>query len=126
MAALATAPMPVIAARSPMALYSLLRPGTHIRPHNGMLNTRLICHLPLITNADCAIRVGNETRTWQQGRLLIFDDSIEHEAWNRGQATRIILLFEIWRPEISRDERKALTAIFEAITAYGGLPPDQG
>lgn len=126
MAALATAPMPVIAARSPMALYSLLRPGTHIRPHNGMLNTRLICHLPLITNADCAIRVGNETRQWQPGRLLIFDDSIEHEAWNRGQATRIILLFEIWRPEIGTDERAALTAIFEAITAYGGLPPDQG
>lgn len=126
MAALATAPMPVIAARSPMALYSLLRPDTHIRPHNGMLNTRLICHLPLITNPDCAIRVGNETRAWQQGRLLIFDDSIEHEAWNRGQATRIILLFEIWRPEISMDERTALTAIFEAISAYGGLPPDQG
>ncbi|WP_116970048.1 aspartyl/asparaginyl beta-hydroxylase domain-containing protein [Blastomonas sp. UPD001] len=126
MAALATAPMPVIAARSPMALYSLLRPGTHIRPHHGMLNTRLICHLPLITNADCAIRVGNETRTWQQGRLMIFDDSIEHEAWNRGSATRIILLFEIWRPEISMDERTALTAIFEAISAYGGLPPDQG
>lgn len=126
MAALATAPMPVIAARSPMALYSLLRPDTHIRPHNGMLNTRLICHLPLITNPDCAIRVGNETRAWQQGRLLIFDDSIEHEAWNRGQATRIILLFEIWRPEISMDERTALTVIFEAISAYGGLPPDQG
>ena len=126
MAALETVPMPAIAARSPMALYSLLRPGTHIRPHNGMLNTRLICHLPLITNPDCAIRVGNETRTWQQGRLLIFDDSIEHEAWNKGGTTRIILLFEIWRPEISLDERAALTAVFEAISAYGGLPPDQG
>lgn len=126
MAALRTAPMPVIAARSPMALYSLLRPGTHIRPHHGMLNTRLICHLPLITNPDCAIRVGSETRSWQAGRLMIFDDSIEHEAWNRGGETRIILLFEIWRPEISEDERTALTAIFEAISAYGGLPPDQG
>lgn len=126
MRALQLPPMPVIAGRSPMALYSLLRPGTHIKPHNGMLNTRLICHLPLITNADCALRVGNETRTWEQGRLLIFDDSIEHEAWNRGGATRIIVLFEIWRPEISGDERSALTAIFEAISAYGGLPRDQG
>jgi len=126
MEALATAPMPVIAARSPMALYSLLRPGTHIRPHHGMLNTRLICHLPLITNPDCAIRVGNETRGWQQGKLLIFDDSVEHEAWNRGSATRIILLFEIWRPEISADERAALTTIFEAITAFGGMPRGQG
>jgi aspartyl/asparaginyl beta-hydroxylase (cupin superfamily) len=124
--ALELAPMPVITDRSPMALYSLLRPGTHIKPHNGMLNTRLICHLPLITNPDCALRVGNETRSWQQGRLLIFDDSIEHEAWNRGDATRIILLFEIWRPEISPDERRALTAVFGAISAYGGLPPDQG
>ncbi len=126
MAALQLPPMPAITDRSPMALYSLLRPGTHIKPHNGMLNTRLICHLPLITNADCAIRVGNEMRSWEQGRLLIFDDSIEHEAWNRGQKTRIILLFEIWRPEISLDERAALTAIFEAITAYGGMPRDQG
>lgn len=126
MQALATVPMPAITDRSPMALYSLLRPGTHIRPHNGMLNTRLICHLPLITNPECALRVGNETRQWQPGRLLIFDDSIEHEAWNRGNATRIILLFEIWRPEISPDERTALTAIFEAISAYGGLPRDQG
>ena len=124
--ALERAPMPVIAERSPMALYSLLRPGTHIKPHNGMLNTRLICHLPLITNDGCALRVGNETRRWQQGKLVIFDDSFEHEAWNRGEATRIILLFEIWRPEISADERRALTAVFGAISAYGGLPPDQG
>lgn len=123
---LALPPMPVIAERSPMALYSLLRPGTYIKPHNGMLNTRLICHLPLITNPDCALRVGNETRSWQQGKLLIFDDSIEHEAWNRGDSTRIILLFEIWRPEITVDERRALTAVFEAISAYGGLPRDQG
>ncbi|PXW70058.1 aspartyl/asparaginyl beta-hydroxylase [Blastomonas natatoria] len=126
MEALATAPMPEIAERSPMALYSLLRPGTHIRPHHGMLNTRLICHLPLITNPDCAIRVGNETRRWQHGKLLIFDDSIEHEAWNRGSATRIILLFEIWRPEISQDERAALTTIFESIAAFGGMPRGQG
>ena len=126
MRALELPPIPVIAQRSPMALYSLLRPGTHIQPHNGMLNTRLICHLPLITNDQCALRVGNETRSWQPGRLMIFDDSIEHEAWNRGSSTRIILLFEIWRPEINADERRALTAIFEAITAYGGLPRDQG
>lgn len=126
MRALELAPIPVIAQRSPMALYSLLRPGTHIRPHHGMLNTRLICHLPLITNDQCGLRVGNETRSWQPGRLMIFDDSIEHEAWNRGDATRIILLFEIWRPEITLDERAALTMIFEAINAYGEVPRDQG
>lgn len=114
-AALAAAPLPMIRRRSPMALYSLLKPGTHIRPHCGMINTRLICHIPLMVPEGCALRVGNETRAWQQGQALIFDDSIEHEAWNRSSHKRIILLFEIWRPELSASERAALTAIFEAI-----------
>lgn len=124
--ALEAAPIPVIAGRSPMALYSRLEPGTHIQPHHGLLNTRLICHLPLIAPAGCALRVGNETREWQTGKTLIFDDSIEHEAWNRGSETRVVLLFEIWRPEITTDERAALTALFEAISAYQGVPVDEG
>jgi aspartyl/asparaginyl beta-hydroxylase (cupin superfamily) len=115
MAALARAPIPVIKGRSPMALWSLLKPGTHIQPHHGMLNTRLICHIPLVVNAECALRVGPETRSWEPGKALIFDDSFEHEAWNRGQETRVILLFEIWRPEICPEERAALTRLFETI-----------
>lgn len=126
MLALGQAPIPRIARRSPTALFSLLRPGTHIRPHHGMLNTRLICHLPLIAPPGCALRVGNETREWREGELLIFDDSFEHEAWNRGTETRVVLLFEIWRPELSEEERAALTRIFEAIDSYGGGAVDQG
>lgn len=124
MDALARAPMPRIRGRSPMALFSLLRPGTHIKPHHGLLNTRLICHVPLLTPPGCRIRVGNEIRTWEAGKALIFDDSIEHEAWNDGTETRVVLLFEIWRPEIAEGERKALTAMFEAITDYGGEPQE--
>ena len=115
MAALAKAPIPVIRGRSPMALWSLLKPGTPIQPHHGMLNPRLICHIPLVVNADCALRVGPETRMWEIGKALIFDDSFEHEAWNRGAETRVILLFEIWRPEIRDEERAALTRLFETI-----------
>jgi aspartyl/asparaginyl beta-hydroxylase (cupin superfamily) len=115
MEALAAAPIPRIRDRSPMALWSLLKPGTHIQPHTGMLNTRLIVHIPLVTNADCALRVGPETRRWEPGKALIFDDSFEHEAWNRGTETRVILLFEIWRPEIGAAEREALTRLFETI-----------
>ena len=126
MSALEAAPIPIIAQRSPMALYSLLKPGTHIKPHNGLLNTRLICHLPLIAPPGCKLRVGNETREWHTGEALIFDDSFEHEAWNQGSETRIVLLFEIWRPEISTDERAALTVIFEAINDYQGVPLDLG
>ena len=124
--ALKAAPIPVIAGRSPMVLYSRLEPGTHIQPHHGLLNTRLICHLPLITPADCALRVGSETRSWEAGKMLIFDDSIEHEAWNRSSETRVVLLFEIWRPEITPDERAALTALYEAISDYKGVPIDEG
>lgn len=124
MAALEKAPMPRIEGRSPMALFSLLRPGTHVQPHHGLLNTRLICHIPLITPPGCRLRVGNEVRTWEPGKALIFDDSIEHEAWNDGTETRVVLIFEVWRPEIAEDERRALTAMFEAITAYGGEPQE--
>ena len=119
MAALATLPLPQIRGRAPMALFSILRARTHIPPHNGMLNTRLICHLPLIVPDGCRLRVGNETRTVEAGKVLIFDDSIEHEAWNDSDAPRAILLFEIWRPELSAAERSALTAVFGSITAYG-------
>ena len=125
MAALSVAPMPEISGRSPQALYSLLKPGTHIKPHHGMLNTRLICHIPLIIPPDCGLRVGSETRSWTPGELLIFDDSFEHEAWNRSDRNRIVLIFEIWRPEISLDERSELTALFEAVQLFpSGEEPD--
>ncbi|WP_415642017.1 aspartyl/asparaginyl beta-hydroxylase domain-containing protein [Sphingomonas antarctica] len=119
MAALAGLPIPRIAGRSPMALFSVLEHGTHIAAHHGMINTRCIVHLPLIVPPACRLRVGNDTRAVEAGRLMIFDDSIEHEAWNDSAATRVVLLFEVWRPELSGGERDALTQLFEAIGSYG-------
>lgn len=119
LAALALAPQPVIPGRAPLALFSRLTPGTHIEPHFGMLNTRLICHLPLIVPDGCGLRVGAETRAWREGELTIFDDSFEHEAWNRGASDRTVLLFEVWRPDIDADEREQLTRLFSAIDTYG-------
>jgi len=117
--ALEMVPMPEIATQAPMALFSKLAPGTRIPPHNGLMNTRLICHLPLIVPQNCgALRVGNEERPWVEGELLIFDDSIEHEAWNNSDQQRVILLFEIWRPEISTEERKILTSMLIAVKQY--------
>ena len=118
--ALTDVPMPHIAGRSPMALFSLLRPHTHIPAHNGMLNTRLIVHLPLIVPADCRLRVGNDVRPVRAGELMIFDDSIEHEAWNDSDEARVVLLFEIWRPELTKAERDALTTLFGSIGIYEG------
>ena len=117
---LATAPIPQIDGRSPMAMVSVLQPGTHIPPHTGMLNTRLIVHIPLIVPDGCRLRVGAETRPVEFGKAMIFDDSIEHEAWNDGTSERAVLLFEIWRPELSDSERNALTAVFDSISTYSG------
>lgn len=119
MEALALAPMPVAGGRSPNAHWSRLRPGAHIAPHTGMLNTRLICHIPILIAPDCTLRVGSETRGWIDGVPLIFDDSIEHEARNGGSDERVVLLFEIWRPEIPDADKAAISAIFEAIGEYG-------
>jgi aspartate beta-hydroxylase len=96
-----------------------LRPGARIPPHTGYVNTRLICHLPLIVPDGCAIRVGNETRAWQEGRALVFDDTVEHEAWNRSDRLRVVLLFDIWRPELTLEERELVTRLLQAVDAYG-------
>src|SRR3546814_20050238 len=82
--------MPRIKGRWPKSLFSSRRPGTHIEPHCGMVNTRLICHIPLIVPQGCRLRVGNETRTVAEGRPLLFDDSIEHAAWHDGAGLREI------------------------------------
>ena len=120
MAALAFAPMPMIPGRAPNALWSRLRPGTHIAPHFGMLNTRLICHVPIRTAPQCTLRVGSETRTWEPGVPLIFDDSMEHEARNAGPEPRTVLLFEIWRPEVPETDRAAIARLLEGIAGYDG------
>ena len=116
--ALEQVPLSYIGERTPSVFFSRLAPGAHIPPHTGMLNSRLICHLPLMVPDGCWLRVGNETREWQAGELLIFDDSIEHEARNPSAETRIVLIFDIWRPELTQAERDGISAIFNAIDAF--------
>lgn len=124
MQALKEAPLAHVPNRSPSILFSLLRPGAHIPPHNGLVNTRLICHLPVIVPGKCRFRVGNETRDWVEGRGWAFDDSIEHEAWNASDRTRVILLFDVWRPELTAEERRLVVSLFETIDAHSGKKPD--
>lgn len=126
MAALAHAPQPRLPGRSPAALFSQLRPGAHIPPHHGFVNTRLIVHLPLVVPPGCRFRVGNETRAWEEGKAWAFDDTIEHEAWNPSDRTRVILLFEVWRPELSAAEQAQVSTMFEAIDRQRGSAPEWG
>ena len=123
LAALAEVPLPQVGNRSPSILFSLLRPGAHIPPHSGHVNTRVICHLPLLVPPNCALRVGNDIRTPVEGNAWAFDDTIEHEAWNNSHETRVILLFEAWRPELNDVERSLVRAMFEAIDAHTGEKP---
>lgn len=74
--------------------FSWMAAGTHIIPHHGYTDTVLRCHLGLIVPPGCALRVGDQTRSWQEGKTLIFDDTIMHEAWNRGDSTRVVLLLD--------------------------------
>ena len=118
MEALSHLPLAEVPGRSPTVLFSLLKPGARIPPHTGVLNTRLICHLPLIVPGDCGLRVGNETREWVEGVGWLFDDTIEHEAWNNSDQTRVILLFEIWRPELSTSERALVSQLLTSVDSY--------
>lgn len=79
--------------------FSSLAPGTHIAPHTGYPDGLLRCHLGLIIPENCGIRVGNETKTWTEGKCLVFCDELEHEAWNKGDITRIILLLDFKAPK---------------------------
>lgn len=81
--------------------FSLLRPGTHIEPHQGFSTPVLRCHLGLVNPPNCGIRVLNEIRTWKEGKCLIFDDASEHEAWNNSEQIRIILLVDFLKPGIT-------------------------
>lgn len=115
------APLCRITVRAPTIMLSLLRPGAHIPAHTGMLNTRFICHLPLVVPDQCSFRVGSETRVWREGEIMIFDDSVEHEAWNKSDRKRLVLIFDIWRPELEQAEREQIAGLFAAVDAYGAV-----
>jgi aspartate beta-hydroxylase len=115
---LESAPIVRIRDHAPEALFSVLRPGTHILPHRGVTNTRLVTHLPLMVPRDCALRVGGELHAWEEGRCVTFDDTFEHEAWNRSSETRVVLIFDCWNPDLTGAEREALTDLIEGIGVF--------
>ena len=115
------------------AIFSVLAPRTHLRPHCASSNLRLTCHLPLIVPGPCALRVGSETRAWTAGKSLVFDDSFEHEAripsalcllallsraadrfiptlqaFNEADEPRVVLLLNFFHPDLPASEWKPL------------------
>ena len=116
---------PRIAARAPTAFFSILDANTRIPPHTGVTNTRLTVHLPLVVPAGCGFRVGGTTREWLPGKAWVFDDTIEHEAWNSSDTPRAILIFDIWNPLLSAAECDLIQTATEVYVRYYGLPAEK-
>ena len=70
--------------------------------------------------------MGSETRRWIEGEGWLFDDTIEHEAWNDSPEPRVLLLFDVWRPELSEEERGLVATMLEAVDSYGGRGGEWG
>ena len=121
MALLAKLPQPTIPGASPNAMFSLLKPKTKIPPHVGVNNARLVCHLPLIVPEGCWFRVGAETRHWRVGEALVFDDTIEHEAMNPTDELRVVLIIDVWHPDLTDVEKEAVGALIATERGGGGL-----
>jgi aspartate beta-hydroxylase len=118
-AAVEALPLSDLPGRTPTVFFSLLRPGAHLPAHTGVSNVRTIIHLPLIVPPDCGFRVGGETRDWVEGEAWAFDDTIEHEAWNRSDRLRAILIFDVWNPHLREAERSLLRRFYEIANSAG-------
>lgn len=103
---------------APTAVFSALAPNTRIPPHTGSTNARLLVHLPLVLPGPAGFRVGNETREWRMGEAWVFDDTIEHEAWNDADETRVIMIFDVWNPLLNAAEKEMVRVLLQADRAW--------
>ena len=117
-ALLAQMPLVKIAEHAPEICFSVLAPGTHIKLHTGVTNLRVVAHLPLILPGNCALKVAGIERAWRIDEVLVFDDTFEHEAWNRSEGIRVILLMDAWHPDLSAPERIAFAELVEKIGCF--------
>ncbi|MGE0532122.1 MAG: aspartyl/asparaginyl beta-hydroxylase domain-containing protein [Hyphomonadaceae bacterium] len=102
----------------PTVVFSVLQPHTRIPPHTGSTNVRLLTHLPLILPPGCGFRVGNQVREWRIGEAWVFDDSVDHEAWNDSDETRVILIFDVWNPYLTEAERELVSEMMRALNEF--------
>jgi aspartate beta-hydroxylase len=117
---LASLPLLDIPGYAPTAFFSILDAKSHIPAHTGVTNTRVIVHMPLIIPPACRFRVGSTTREWRPGEAWVFDDSIEHEAWNDSDVPRAILILDVWNPYLTTAERDLVRATVTGIARYYG------
>lgn len=109
------------------AFFSTLAGNSKIDPHFGPCNLRIRCHFPLIIPSqadgkkadDCAMEVGGQIVQWKKGKAVFFDDCYEHSVWNNTNDERVVLLFDIWHPDLQPDEISAITEMFSFAKNQG-------
>ena len=112
-----------IPGQTPEICFSVLAPGTHILPHHGVSNMRAVMHLPLLVPPDCALHlVDRGVHRWNEGELVMFDDTFLHESWNRSNSVRVIVLMDCWNPHLSAVERDAASLLARAIGSVDVAP----
>jgi aspartyl/asparaginyl beta-hydroxylase (cupin superfamily) len=117
-AALEEVEMAEIGGLCPNAMFSALAPHTEIPPHHGETNARLVVHLPLVVPNNCLYRVVFEQRRWEVGKVLIFDDTLEHMARNDSDELRVVLIFDVWNPLLSREERALVQTLTQTARQF--------
>ncbi|MEH2296104.1 aspartyl/asparaginyl beta-hydroxylase domain-containing protein [Nostoc sp.] len=95
--------------------FYVMKPGVVLPPHTDNINTSLTCHLGIIVPENCGINVGNKARGWIKGKTLFFDDSFEHEAWNKSQTERVVLSFDLYHPELTKIEKTLLQFVLKNL-----------
>jgi len=122
--------------------FSTLQGKSVIKPHSGPMNLRLRIHFPILVPkhvesytkstllnhrhpstkpTPCGIRVGDQIRSWEEGKVLIFDDSYEHEVWNDTDDVRVLLLVDVWHPDVQQEERGRISDMFQFARTKGWM-----
>ena len=103
--------------------FSTLKGQSSIASHYGPCNLRLRCHFPLIVppEGDCGMEVGGHKFRWEVGRAVFFDDCYEHRVWNNTDNDRVVLLFDIWHPDLTDIEIEAIIDMFGYAKSQGWL-----
>lgn len=111
------------------SFFSTLHPQSKIAPHTSPMNLRLRVHLPLLVPDEdddnnnntgrpaCGIQVGPLVRAWKAGQALVLDDAYRHEVWNETAQARVVLLVDLWHPDVTVTERREIVSLLAQAAA---------
>jgi aspartyl/asparaginyl beta-hydroxylase (cupin superfamily) len=110
--------------------FASMQPHTSIQMHtdntNFVLTSHLALDIPYSGENQCRLTVGDQTREWINGQVMLFDTSILHDAVNESDKTRYILMFRVWHPDLTQTERDALQFTYDCLELPGLVSPDAG